>query len=93
MYNTKRRKFRNTGKIRLGQILSKLRGKVNIVTLNMQDARTLNKTNTVFEASHLMKRKGLDFRHASAYLPCVNKSAARKAIWKIDNVVSLADGG
>lgn len=61
-------------------------------TLDMQDVRTLNKMNGTFEASCLMNRKGLQnvvayFRCASACLPCVNKPAAGKAIWKRDNAV------
>lgn len=63
----------------------------------MQDVRTLNKMNAMFEVLRLLKRNGLQnvvayFKHASACLPCVPKTAAGKAIWKIDNAVSLAKG-
>lgn len=49
-----------------------------------------------------MKHEGLQnvvayFRPATACLPCVNKLAAGKAIWKIDNTVkntvSSSEGG
>lgn len=52
--------------------------------------------NTMFEVSHLMKHKALQnvavyFTHASACLPCVNKSAAGNAIWNTKNALLKED--